>query len=147
VTARAESERIYEIPHYLAFVYVPAGGLTAIGLAMIAFVQRPGFPSWLFLAGVWLYIAVALYLQQRNPYRVVVTPEGLRLTWTLGVREVPWDQVAAIELPPHRFKPGHVAQVKIRSKHQGRYTLGDNLTNFDDLVRQLRELHPELIRE
>jgi hypothetical protein len=86
-------------------------------------------------------------MQQWNPYRVVVTPDGLRLTWTFGVREVPWDQVASIELPPHRFKPGHVAQVEIRSKHRPKYTLGDALTNFDDLVRQLRELHPELIRE
>jgi hypothetical protein len=147
MTEGLESGATYRIPHYLLFVYVSGGGLTTIGLAMLVFGQRPGFPAWIFLAIVVPYIAFSLYMQQWNPHRVVVSPEGLQMTWTLGVRDVPWDQVAAIELPPHRFKPGHVAQVTMRLKNHRKYTLQAGFANFDDLVRRIRELRPDLIRE
>jgi hypothetical protein len=148
MTQQSESGRIYQIRHYRAWVYGSAGAMTAIGLAFFAFDDpRTGFPTWLPLTGLALYTAFAVYMQQWNPYQVVVTRGGLHLTWTLGVRDVSWDQIAGIELPPHRFKPGHVAWVAIRLKNRRKYTLQDSLSDFDDLVSRIRQLRPDLIRE
>ena len=77
---------------------------------------------------------------------MAITSEGLRLTWTLGVRNIPWIQVTAIELSPHVAKPGHIALAVVRLKNGRKYGLQDQLTNFNDLVERLRQVHPELIR-
>jgi hypothetical protein len=130
----------------MAFVYGSVGSMTAVGFGIGIFGQRPDFPSWLILAIAWLYIPFAVYGQQWSPYQVAVTPEALRLTWTLGIRNIPWDQVAVIELLPHVRKPAHIALAVVRLKHGRKYDLQDQLTNFDDLVDRLRTLHPELIR-
>lgn len=148
MSERLESEQAYQIPHYLAIVYLSAGGMALIGIAVFALKAGDrGFIAALPLAGFATYATFAIYMQQWNPHGVALTPEGLRFTWTLGARDVRWEQVESIDLRAHRVKPAHVAQLVIRLKNHRRYSLQDQLSNFDELVNRLRTLHPELIRE
>jgi hypothetical protein len=147
VSERPESGCVYEIRHYRWLVYLPVATLTAVALAGIVRFGSQGLVAWVPVGLFVILTAAIVYTQQWQPYRVVITPGGVRMTWTLGVRNVLWEDIEAIELPPHRFEPGQVAEVDIRLKRGGKVELVSSLTNFDDLVRRLRELHPELIRE
>jgi hypothetical protein len=141
--------RTYEMRGYRLLMYVAVVVVTAIlGTLAVDLTARGEIGVAAIAVAAWaLWIFVGSRAQGRTPYRLTVSATGLYAETLLGTVDVRWADVRRIQFLRSRWTASRIRQVEIASAGDRHLMLYDRLTQFDDLVAQLRQVRPHLIQE
>jgi len=148
-TADVIEARTYEIRGYRLLMYVAVVVVTAIfGTLAVDLTDRDDVGVAAIAVAAWaLWIFTGSRAQGHTPYRLTVSATGLHAETLLGTVDVPWADVRRIQFLRSRWTASRIRQVEIATIGHRHLTLYDRLTQFDDLVAQLRQVRPHLIQE
>ena len=92
-------------------------------------------------------VSVGLRAQRRTAVRLTVSGAGLDVAWIFGQYRRSWEEIRRIRLLHSRFDPTRIQQIEVVFANRGPLELFDRLSDFNELVAELRETQPQLVED
>ena len=140
--------RVYEMKGYRIFIYFIMAFWVLWLVSAIALSIAGGNAGlvWIPPVIVSLLFFLGLRAQQRTPYSVTISVSGARTKSVVGTIELAWSQVQSIRFL-RSSGSGRVERIEIASVVAPTLTITRSMSDFDDLIGQLRVVRPALIKE
>ena len=88
-----------------------------------------------------------LRAQRRTAVRLTVSEAGLDVAWIFGTYRRSWEEIRRIRLLHSRFDPTRIQQIEVVFANHGPLELFDRLSDFNELVAELRETQSQLVED
>ena len=141
--------RTYEIKWYRPLMFGSLAATTLLfgTLAASATMGRSFGVALVLLVAFAVFLVVGLRAQQRTAVRLTVSTTGLDVRWIFGAYHIPWQRATHIRFLRSRWGSGRIDRVDVLVVGDRPLQLFRNLSQFDQLVAQLREIQPRLVEE
>src|SRR5256886_7263162 len=92
-------------------------------------------------------VSIALRAQPRAPVRLTVSEAGLDVAWIFGTYRRSWEEIRRIRLLHSRFDTTRIQQIEVVFANRRPLELFDRLSDFNELVAELRGMRPQLVED
>jgi hypothetical protein len=147
--ARLGDAHTYEMRGYrpLMFGVLAANTLIFGTLAVLATIRGSIGGALVVLIAYAVLLVVGLRAQQRTAVRVTVSANGLDVAWLLGTHRTSWQQVRRIRFLRSRWDPSRIQLIEVHVVGDRPLQCFSRLSEFDELIVQLRSIQPQLVEQ